>query len=355
MSRPVVRELSPRGAGGVSVLEVVGPGAATLAQRFLARPLTAGDLRLVRVELDRELADEALVWVEDEARVELHLHGSVPLVLRVLAALGAAGAALPDDSQVRRKSAREWLAEARCEAAARILLDQAEGALERELESWATLAPADVEGRARAVARRSAIARFALEPARVVLAGPVNAGKSTLFNVLHGRERVVVSAQAGTTRDAVRERVQLGAWPIELIDTAGERDGDDGLERRGIELARELRSTAELVLWLSPADAPTPPPPGAVRVATIRSRSDLSSDSARNALSALRDPRAALAVVEGAFREAFGLPERAWEPGAPVAFDPESRFALGALIERLEQHDARGARELLERLRTLAR
>lgn len=355
MSRPVARELSPRGAGGVSVLEIAGAGAAEAAETFLGRRLAVGDLRLVRVELEGELVDEALVWCENEARVELHLHGSVPLVRRVLQALDAGGVAAHDTEVPARASAEQLLVNAACEDAARILLDQAEGALERELASWDTLSLAEIEARARALARRSAVARFALEPARVVLAGPVNAGKSTLFNLLHGRERVVTSALAGTTRDAVLERVRLGAWPVELADTAGERDGDDSLERRGIELARELRTTAELVLWLSPADAPAPPPAGLARVATLHSRADLGSHDAQESISVVRDPQAALAAVARAFHAAFALPERAWEPGAAVAFDAASRSALAELLERLASGDEAGARTVLARLRCLAR
>ncbi|MCY3002182.1 MAG: 50S ribosome-binding GTPase [Planctomycetota bacterium] len=355
MSRPVARELSPRGAGGVSVLEIAGDGASAALQNFLGRRLAVGELRLVRVELEGELVDEALAWCESDARVELHLHGSVPLVRRVLQALDAAGVAAHDTELPKCASAEELLANAACEDAARILLDQVEGAFERELASWDTLSLAEIETRARALARRSAVARLALEPARVVLAGPVNAGKSTLFNLLHGRERVVTSAQAGTTRDAVLERVRLGAWPVELVDTAGEREGDDGLERRGIELARELRTTAELVLWLSPADAPVPPPPGLPRVVTLHSRSDLGSHDAQESISVVRDPQAALAAVERAFRRAFDLPLRAWEPGAAVAFDAAGRTALDELLERLARRDEPGSRAVLAQLRSLAR
>lgn len=355
MSAPCVRELSPRGAGGVSVLEIEGAGAAQFVARFLARPLAVSRLVLARVTIETELVDEALVWCENDARVELHLHGSVPLVRRVLQAFAAAGAEVSDESTPSRPEAEALLARASCEDAARILLDQVEGALERELAAWERLPLERIGTLARTLRRRSAIARFALEPARVVLAGPVNAGKSTLFNLLHGRERVITSEMAGTTRDAVLERVQLGAWPIELADTAGERDGDDSLERRGIDLARELRTSAELVLWLSPADAPVSPPSGLARVVTLHSRSDLGGPAGTDSLSAVQAPQAALATVERVFRRAFDLPPRAWEPGAPVAFDAAGRAALDELLGRLERGDEAGAREVLARLRTLAR
>jgi len=85
----------------------------------------------------------------------------------------------------------------------------------------------------------------------VALAGPVNAGKSSLFNALLGRERSIVSPSPGTTRDYVEARCEWGGVAVTLVDTAGDREADDAIERRGIELAAERVATADVVLWLS--------------------------------------------------------------------------------------------------------
>jgi len=90
--------------------------------------------------------------------------------------------------------------------------------------------------------------RLALSGLRLALVGPVNAGKSSLFNALLGRPRALVSATPGTTRDAVESSVRLGDLDLVLVDTAGERSGADALEQAGIELGRALAEEVDLCL-----------------------------------------------------------------------------------------------------------
>jgi tRNA modification GTPase len=92
---------------------------------------------------------------------------------------------------------------------------------------------------------------------RVVIAGPPNAGKSSLLNWLAGRRAAITSAIAGTTRDVIEAPTAIGGSPFLLIDTAGLRDGADEVEAMGIERARESLAGADLVLWLGhPDDCP---------------------------------------------------------------------------------------------------
>ena len=112
--------------------------------------------------------------------------------------------------------------------------------------------------------------RVAVEGARVVLAGPVNAGKSSLFNALLGRQRAIVSPQAGTTRDAVESPLQLEAARLTLVDTAGEREATDAIEAEGIEQARVESRGADLVVRCIPPGARTPAErEGELRVGTM--------------------------------------------------------------------------------------
>jgi tRNA modification GTPase len=93
---------------------------------------------------------------------------------------------------------------------------------------------------------------------RVVLAGPPNAGKSTLFNALVDDEAAITAPTAGTTRDVLLRAVAIGGVPFQFIDTAGLRDNSpDAIERIGVDRARAELSRADLVLWLGPdADCP---------------------------------------------------------------------------------------------------
>lgn len=87
----------------------------------------------------------------------------------------------------------------------------------------------------------------------VAIAGPPNAGKSSLLNQLARREAALVSDQPGTTRDVIEVQLDLGGYPLTLLDTAGIRMTDDPLERAGIERAVKRASAADLVLWLHEA------------------------------------------------------------------------------------------------------
>jgi len=92
------------------------------------------------------------------------------------------------------------------------------------------------------------IGRLLREGARVVISGPPNSGKSSIFNAILKFNRSIVTEVPGTTRDAVTELVDLGGIPVILTDTAGLRDSDDRVESEGIRRARELVDAADLVL-----------------------------------------------------------------------------------------------------------
>jgi len=90
----------------------------------------------------------------------------------------------------------------------------------------------------------------------VAIAGPPNAGKSTLLNRLAKREAAIVSPYAGTTRDVIEVHLDLGGLPVTLLDTAGIRDTDDPVEMEGVRRARERAAGADLVLWVVDASSP---------------------------------------------------------------------------------------------------
>jgi tRNA U34 5-carboxymethylaminomethyl modifying GTPase MnmE/TrmE len=102
------------------------------------------------------------------------------------------------------------------------------------------------------------------EGVKVVLAGPPNAGKSSLFNALLGRRRALVSTVAGTTRDYLTASSSWGRVKVDLVDTAGLRsEGSDELEAMGIDLALEQMADADLIVWLRDLSLPGGGPPPA--------------------------------------------------------------------------------------------
>jgi tRNA modification GTPase len=348
-----VEELTPHGRGGVSILAVSGSDARGVVARLVPDlALESGaPPRLVRLrhrasEGSVEELDEALVWRRLDGAVELHLHGSPVLVSRIRELLeattesancsGAEGSGLlPSRGELERRAARA-LEDAPTVAAARLLLDQAEGALREALRTWLELEDrelrASLAGELRA---RGHAARWLLEPARLVLAGPVNAGKSTLFNLLVGAERVVVSGVPGTTRDVIEERVRIGAYAVDLVDTAGGRQAAGPaarVERAGQSQALQAARDASLVFWISRGERP---PELGTRVVEFLGRADEPVPTAHTSvrpLAPLVRPREALQAVETAFLEALGLPASPYAPGRAVPFDRHSR----ALAESME-------------------
>ncbi|GAO40092.1 tRNA modification GTPase MnmE [Sphingomonas changbaiensis NBRC 104936] len=283
----------------IAVVRVSGPQAHALLER-MAGPLPEErtlSLRSLHVWHSGELLDRALVaWfaaersVTGEPLVELHLHGGRATVDAVEAVL----ASVPG---VRRARAGEFtwrafengrldlvqveslsdLLRAETEAQRRAAL--AEGGLSGKVEQWrqqllqlSALAeaaldqsdeddvPADraridavaadlIAGIGQLLARPGAERLF--DGARVVFAGPPNAGKSTLINALAGREVAITSAIAGTTRDVIEAPVRIGGVAFVLTDTAGLRQGSgDEIERIGIDRAQRRIDEADLVVWM---------------------------------------------------------------------------------------------------------
>ena len=115
----------------------------------------------------------------------------------------------------------------------------------------------------------------------VAIAGPPNAGKSTLLNRLARRDAAIVSPYAGTTRDVIEVHLDLDGYPVMLIDTAGIRETEDPVEREGVRRAMERAAAADLVLWLADVDGDGTDPllpigEGSVPVWRVRNKVDLS-------------------------------------------------------------------------------
>jgi tRNA modification GTPase len=122
---------------------------------------------------------------------------------------------------------------------------------------------------------RQWLARPRVEPlkdgVRVVVAGPPNAGKSSLINAIVGEDRVIVTDIPGTTRDHIEVPLSLGGVPIRLTDTAGLRATWDKVEAIGVERASRLVEAADVLVWLGePAESPSHP-----RLIKLRAKADL--------------------------------------------------------------------------------
>lgn len=345
--------------------------AATRLAGTLPPPRRAG-VRALTDPVDGQLLDRALVLTfpgpataTGEDLVELHLHGGRAVVAgveRVLASIDRLRPADPGEF-TRRALAHgridlteaEGLGDllsAETDAQRRLALANSDGRLRRAVSEWAAVATrlsamveavldhadeddvdagddvlSGVRGEAGVLADRIR-AVLAVPPVerlrdgiRVVLAGPPNAGKSTLLNALVGRDAAIVSPIAGTTRDVIEIPVTRAGVAWVFLDTAGLRDGtSDPVERIGIDRATASIDSADIVLWLGDGD-------GLVggNVIPLHPRSDVRDD-------AILPGRMAVSAVTGAGLDAL------WQALAERAADLLPKFDELALNRRQSHH-----------------
>jgi tRNA modification GTPase len=287
------------GRAAIAVVRVSGPEAHAITRRLtLEWPAIPRHVVLsqVRNPDTRETIDTALITRFDaphsytgEHMVELACHGGVAVTGALLLALWSAGARAAEPGEFTQRAVLNGkldliqaeaigdLIEARTNAMRSLALRQLEGGLSRRLAglresvlqveallaydidfpeeddgpiaresiSWAIRA---TETSVTALLATTPLAELSRDGALVVIAGPPNVGKSSLFNALLGESRAIVTEIPGTTRDALEARVEAGRWPLRLIDTAGLRSTDDPLERMGIEVSRRYLEEAQVVL-----------------------------------------------------------------------------------------------------------
>ncbi|HEY4313034.1 MAG TPA: GTP-binding protein [Pirellulales bacterium] len=257
--------LTPAGRGAVAVVAVSGLNAGSgVGQYFRSSSrIPTEQFAMQRIYFGRWGADdgeEVVACRTASAEFEIHCHGGVAAVSRIVEDLRRAGARQIDDAQwlssqsideIQREAALA-LTCARTERCAGILLDQWQGAMSHaigEVISLCKQAHASAAlGRLQALTAYRALGRHLVEPFTVALAGPPNVGKSSLINALVGYERAIVYDAPGTTRDVVTAQTAIDGWPVTLSDTAGLREGADPLEAAGVQSARAQLSAVELVV-----------------------------------------------------------------------------------------------------------
>lgn len=291
------------GKSGVAVVRISGPDAGSAAGS-LGASVPAGGRGLRRITGPDGDLDEALVLhfpkgqsFTGEETVELHLHGSPAIIQAVLSVLGALpGLRLADPGEFTRRAmeagrldlsqveALADLIDAETESQRRLALRIFDGALGDRVETWrgnlvravalieATIDFADEEvpedvtpdvrdllDRVSRLMEQELSGLSSAERIRsgfeVAIVGPPNAGKSTLLNYLAGRDAAITSEVAGTTRDVIEVRMDLGGLPVTLLDTAGLREAMDHVEGLGIARARNRAEQADLrIFLLNPGD-----------------------------------------------------------------------------------------------------
>ena len=298
---PIVALATPPGRSALAVIRLSGRGAYEIAARCLTPfrpdpPRTVFRARLAHPATGDPIDDVLAVcfpaprsYTGDDA-VEITTHGGLAAPAAAVAALAAAGARAAAPGEFTRRAVRNGkmdllqaeatadLIDAGAPAQRRRALHQLDRGLSRRLaalrdailtlealiayeidfpeEDEGSVDPARVAGAWR-TARDGVADLLATAPdgerlregALLVIAGPPNAGKSSLFNALLGTERALVTEIPGTTRDAIEAHAVIDGFPFRLVDTAGLRTTAERVESLGIEVARRYLGAADLVLY----------------------------------------------------------------------------------------------------------
>jgi tRNA modification GTPase len=295
----------------VALVRISGPKANAALEALAAALPEPRVATLARLHDGDEVLDNALVIrfpgpasATGEDVAELHLHGGRSVVAAVLAALARIdGLRAAEPGEFTRRAFENGridlaeaegladLLEAETEAQRRAALALAGGALSRQIAAWQAellglaaqveaaldfsdeddVAPLPRDFHERLAGLRDQVTSWLVRPpaerlrdgVRVVIAGPPNAGKSSLLNALAGRDAAIISAIPGTTRDLIETPVAFDGIPFLLVDTAGLRDSEDEVEAIGVGRARASAEAADILLWLGESAAA---PSGAILI-----------------------------------------------------------------------------------------
>ena len=293
---------TPAGRGGIGIVRITGSGlepmlGALVTGEVMPRRATRADFR----DADDNVIDQGLVLYfpaphsyTGEDIIELHAHGG-PVVLQLLlkrclelgARIAEPGeftkrAFLNEKLDLAQAESVADLIDASTATAARCAVRSLQGEFSGQIEALVqaltelrmlveatidfpedevdSLERGNAKSRLQDLQRRlsqimavSRQGRLLREGIQVVLAGQPNVGKSSLLNSLAGTERAIVTEIPGTTRDTIRETIDLDGVPLHIIDTAGLREPRDAVEKIGIERTWEAVTQADLVLWVSDA------------------------------------------------------------------------------------------------------
>ena len=320
---------SGAGRAAIAVLRLSGPATRLIVKSIAGKlpdPRMA-PLATFRDPATGEAIDKGLVLFfpapksfTGEDYAEFHVHGGRAVVAAMVKALSGSGARPAEPGEFTRRAfingkmdlaEVEGLADlidAETEWQRRAALRQSDGVLGRQAAIWrgalleaSALLAAEIDfpeeedvpgasGRRvceilapvvaglKAELATARVGERLREGVTIVIAGPPNAGKSTLLNALARRDVAIVTPFAGTTRDIIELHFDLGGCPVTLIDTAGLRESTDAAEQIGILRAREKAHSADLVLWLSEARDPVPSGVTGGEVWPIFTKSDLVPD-----------------------------------------------------------------------------
>jgi len=392
----IVAVASPNGRGAVALVRLSGPDAFAIAARHLRMwPAEPRVSCLCDVFDGEEKLDRSLVTLfpapnsfTGEDTVEFSTHGGYLVPSTVVAALILSGARQASPGEFTRRAVLNGkldilqaeaigdLIDANSHVMQHTALSQLDGGLSRrllglrsdliELEALIAYdvdfpeeddgpvprqrieqAAAEIVKSLQSLLATAPVGEVVREGAVVVIAGPPNVGKSSLFNALLGRSRAIVTEIPGTTRDALEAVIDSGKWPLRLVDTAGLRETDDRIERLGIEVSERYLDSAHVVLACA-EDAKSLEQTmdlvarrSAAPIVAVRTKADLVANSAefasRPEISVSAETGAGLQEVLDAIDNALDSRHGEIATDVPMLTRARHRQAINVALSEVEQ------------------
>jgi tRNA modification GTPase len=395
----IVAQATPVGRGALAVIRLTGDKAFDIARRHVRSwPSRSRVAQLSTILCGERVLDQAVVTLfpgpdsfTGEDTVEISSHGGSVVPDSLVAAFISSGArqALPGEFTRRavlngkldilQAEAIGDLIDARSSGMQRAALDQLDGGLSRrllalreEMVGLEALIAYDIDfpeeddgpvprARIKEAADHAIFSLEALlstapageivrEGAVVVIAGPPNAGKSSLFNALIGKARAIVTEIPGTTRDALEAFIDTGQYPLRLVDTAGLRDTLDPLERLGIEMSGRYLSTAHVVLACAETESGVESTTAAIRTYSgaeligVRTKSDLvpngyQTPTSTNRIFVSAETGSGLQDLVSAIEAVLASKYREIHPDRPILTNARHKQALTQALREMKKFE----------------
>jgi len=265
-----------KGTGAIATIELFGKNTPRLIKSIFQsknskeKNLEQGQIYLGRIIRNSQSIDEVTLGCEGPEHFAIHCHGNPLITEMIMELLAEKGAVLlsaknflsrlpaySGDINTIEREAKIALPDARTIEGTKIIINQTKSGLNKSLKAWQdnidVISLDKIKTEARLVLRNSQPAKLIIYGCTIVLSGPPNSGKSTLFNYLAGKQKAIVTDIAGTTRDWVSVSCKIGSILAELIDTAGlneklKQKPQDILGQISQQKAIEMLDSADLIL-----------------------------------------------------------------------------------------------------------
>jgi tRNA modification GTPase len=384
----IVAPATAVGRGALAIVRIDGPGAEKILARLSGLLPAERIATLIDINYEGDALDQCVAVRFAAPRsftgndlIELTLHGSPIVVERVVAACVDLGARIAEPGEFTERAVLNGkidlvqaeaiadLVDARTALQAKLSLHNVEGflsqrasairesllhvvarleaALDFSEEGYEFIGREDaiqeiehVRANVQAIAESYRRGRATRAGLSLVILGKPNAGKSTLLNRLVGSDRAIVTPIPGTTRDIVRETIEIGGLPVTIADTAGLREGGDVVEDIGMARAREAAQQADLVLYLVDAtrgrdEADEEELRGLPRTLVVATKSDLGTSSVEADLTISATTGEGIqdlfARLDSIVRDRFAAPE-----SSPTIVNERQRAAVAESDTALE-------------------